>query len=183
MYVDAHQTGLSSILMQGSSMKDAKPVAFASKATTPVKFRYPKLDLEALAVDFGLKQFRYIVGGSEVPVITYHKPLFSIFSDIRKGSIRSNHIKLRHQDIKFKVIWRKRLLNPTYFLSRHATPISKLSKAKVKETAEFEKTVWFLQFPLPYTESISMSTIIKESEKDDIIRELKSSIKKGYIPK
>ena len=61
------------------------------------------------------------------------------------------------------------MLNPADFLSRHATPISKLSKAQVKETPEFEKTVWFLQFP-PYTEC--MSRIIMESEKDDIIREL-----------
>ena len=69
IYVDAHQTGLSSILMQGSSLEDAKPIAFASRATTPVEFRYPQLDLEALAVDFGLRRFRYyIVGGPEVPV-------------------------------------------------------------------------------------------------------------------
>ena len=80
------------------------------------------------------------------------------------------------------MIWRKGFLNPADFLSRHATPISKLSKTQVKETTDFEKTVWFLQFS-PYTESISMSTIIKESEKDDMIRELKQSIRKGYIPK
>ena len=81
--------------MQGSSLEDAKPVAFASRATTPVEFRYPQLDLEALAFDFTLRRFRYyIVGGPEVPVITDHKPLVSIFSNIRKGSVRSNHIKL-----------------------------------------------------------------------------------------
>ena len=77
---------------------------------------------------------------------------------------------------------RKGLLNPADFLSRHATPIGKLSKAQVKETTEFKKTVCFLQFS-PYTESISMSTILKESEKDDMIRELKQSNRKGYIPK
>ena len=55
--VDAHQTGLSSIFMQRSPLEDAKPVAFASRATTPVEYRYPQLDLEALAVDFGLRRF------------------------------------------------------------------------------------------------------------------------------
>ena len=100
IYVDAHRTGLSSILMQGSSLEDAKPVAFASRATTPVEFKYPQLDLEVLAVDFGWRRFRYhIVGGPKVPVITDHKPLVSIFSNIRKGSVRSNRVKLRHHDI------------------------------------------------------------------------------------
>ena len=62
-------------------MEDAKPVAFANRATTPVEFRPPKLNLEALAVDFSLRQFRsYIVGGPgpEVPVITDHKPLSAV---------------------------------------------------------------------------------------------------------
>ena len=80
--------------MQGSSLEDAKPIAFASRATTPVEFRYPQLDLEALAVDFGLRRFRYhIVGGPEVPV-------YNRSQAIRKGSVRSNRIKLRHQGIK-----------------------------------------------------------------------------------
>ena len=74
------------------------------------------------------------------------------------------------------------MLNPADFLHRHATPISKLSKALIKETSEFEKTVWFLQF-FAHTKSISMSTIIKESEMDDTIRDLKQPIRKGYIPK
>ena len=134
--------------MQGSSLEDAKPVAFASRAITPVEFKYPQLDLEALAVDLGLRRFRYHnIGGPEVPVITDHKLLVSIFSNIRKGSVRSNRVNLQHQDIKFKVtFYRKGLLNPADFLSGHATPISKLSKVQVKETTEFEKTVWFLQF-------------------------------------
>ena len=53
---------------------------------------------------------------------------------------------------------------------------------KLKKLLSLRITAWFLQFS-PYTESISMSTIIKESEKYDMARELKQSIRKGYIPK
>ena len=55
--VDAHRSGLSAILMQGDTVEDAKPVACASRSTTPVEQRYPQLDLEALAVDYGLRRF------------------------------------------------------------------------------------------------------------------------------
>ena len=101
IWVDAHQTGLSAILMQGESLMNAKPIAFASRATLPAERKYPQLDLEARAIDFGLRKFRYyIVGGPTTHVITDHKPLVGMFSNTRVGSTRTTTIKLRHQDVK-----------------------------------------------------------------------------------
>ena len=181
--VDAHRSGLSAILMQGDTLEDAKPVACASRATTPVEQRYPQLDLEALAVDFGLRRFRYyIVGCPTVTVVTDHKPLLGVFKNTRHGSIRSDRIKLRHQDVRYKLIWIKGSANPADFMSRRGTPYTKLSRKQRRETTEFEKTVWFLQFS-PYTEAISMQRIIEETQKDPVLSSLKDHIRKGYIPK
>ena len=158
------------------------PVACASRATTLVEQRYPQLDLEALAVDFGLRRFRYYcVGGPPVTVVTDHKPLIGVFGNTRQGSIRSERIKLRHQDIRFKLVWIKGSKNPADFTSRHGTPLSAVPRKWRKETTEFEKTVWFLQFS-PYTEAISMERIMKETEKDSVLSSLKDHIRKGYIP-
>ena len=44
IHVDAHKSGLSSVLMQGPQ-DHAKPIAFSSRATTPVESRYPQLHL------------------------------------------------------------------------------------------------------------------------------------------
>ena len=179
--VDAHRSGLSAILMQGDSIEEAKPVACASRSTTPVEQRYPQLDLEALAVDFGLRRFRYYcVGGPLVTIVTDHKPLLGVFNSTRQGSIRSDRIKLRHQDIRFQLRWMKGSHNPADFMSRRGTPLSKLSKSLKAETTEFEKTVWFLQFS-PYTESISLDKIISETDKDPVLSSLKESIRKGHI--
>ena len=180
--VDAHRSGLSAILMQGSNLDDAKPVACASRSTTPVERRYPQLDLEALAVDYGLRRFRYYcVGGPPVTIVTDHKPLLGVFRSTRQGSIRSDRIKLRHQDIHFHLLWVKGSHNPADFLSRRGTPLSKMSKAHRAETTEFEKTVWFLHFG-PYTEAVSMDRIIRETKKDKILSALKEAIRKRYIP-
>ena len=178
--VDDHQSGLSAILMQGEFPEDAKPVACASRATTPVEQRYPQLDLEALAVDYALRRFRYCVGGPSTTIITDHKPLLGVFNSTRQGSIRSDRIKLRHQDIRYQLHWMKGSRNPADFMSRQGTPLSKLNKRLRAETAEFEKTVWFLQFA-PYTEAISFDKIIATTEKDLVWSALKKCIRQGYI--
>ena len=50
IHVDAHQSGISAVLMQQENNQE-HIVALASRATTPTEARYPQLDLEALAVD------------------------------------------------------------------------------------------------------------------------------------
>ena len=81
--------------------------------------RYPQLDLEALAIDFGLRRFRfYIVGGPSTTIITDHKPLESIFKNIRKGSIKTDRIKLRHQDVDYMVKLEKGEDNIEDYLSK-----------------------------------------------------------------
>ena len=61
--VDAHRTGLSANLEQGSCLEEAQPVFMARKATTAVEARYPQLDLETLAIDYALRRFRYYLVG------------------------------------------------------------------------------------------------------------------------
>ena len=70
--VDAHRTGLSAILAQGESVESATIISCASRATTPTERRYHQLDLEALAVDFGLRRFRqYLVGGPQCTEVSH----------------------------------------------------------------------------------------------------------------
>ena len=131
IFVDAHQSGLSAILAQGETIEKAKMVSCASRTTTPVERRYPQLDLEALAVDFAMRRYRqFLVGGPTVFIVTDHKPLVSIFGSARKGSIRTDRIQLRHQDISYKVIWRQGKDNPADYLSRHAVLLKKNELAK-----------------------------------------------------
>ena len=130
--VDAHNTGLGATLAQGDDINSLKPVAFASRATKPHETRYPQLDLEATAINYGLTRFRnYLVGSPEiVVVITDHKPLCSIFNGTRHGSIRTERIKLLHQDIPYRVEYCRGKHNISDYLSRHATPIRNLSQTK-----------------------------------------------------
>ena len=181
--VDAHKTGISAILAQGPTIQTAKIVSCASRATSPVERRYPQLDLEALAVDFGLRRFRqYVVGGPQVTVVTDHKPLVSIFRDTRRGSVRTDRIKLRHQDVNYSVVFQRGKDNIADFLSRHATKWDKIPTQWKEETEELEKVVFFLNFS-PYSDAVSIPRIIKETAQDETLQKLKEYVRKGAIPK
>ena len=127
-------------LLQGTNVTNAKLVWFSSRATTSVESWYPQLGLEALAINFGLRHFRqYVIGSPPVTIITDHKPLVGIFTNNHKGSIRTDCIKLCQQHIFYNVVWRQRSLNPSDYLSHHATPLHHLPHQIRRETSEFEK--------------------------------------------
>ena len=107
IFVDAAKGGLGAIITQGQEMDNTNVIAFASRTTTAVERKYPQIDLEAMAVDFGLRRFReYCVGAKNIKIVTDHRLLIAIFENKRLGSIRIDRTKLRHQDIDYKIVWR-----------------------------------------------------------------------------
>ena len=131
VFIDAHRTGLGATLAQGENVRNAKPVAFASRTTNKAEATgYAQLDLEAMGLDFGCRRFRqYSVGSPDaVTIVTDNKPLCSIFNGRRKGSIRTERIKMRHQDIRFQVVFQKGKLNQADFLSRRGKPLQRIPK-------------------------------------------------------
>ena len=82
IFVDAHFTGLFTILAQGQSIEQTKAVALASRTTTAAEKNYSQLDLEATAIDFGHRQFHHILtGGPQITVVTDQQPLQSLWRD------------------------------------------------------------------------------------------------------
>ena len=97
IFVDAHFTGLCTILAQGQSIEQTKAVACASQTTTATKKNYSQLDLEATAIDFGLHQFRHILAsGPQITVVTVQQPLQSLWGSKKKSSARIERILLGH---------------------------------------------------------------------------------------
>ena len=138
------------MLTQGVDIMSAEPIAFASRTTTPAESRYPQLDLEAMALDFGMRRFcNYIVGSpKEIILVTDHKPLCSVFNGKRQGSIRTERIKMRHQDICYQVLFQRGKQNQADFLSRKATPFYKLPKEQQTEADDLQKLLYIYYTPL-----------------------------------
>ena len=184
--VDAHQTGLGATLTQGDDLTSSLPVAFASRSTKSHEQHYPQLDLEATAINYGLTRFRrYLVGSPEVVVvITDHKPLCSIFNGSRHGSIRTERMKLLHQDIPYRVEYQKGTSNMSDYLSRHATPLNMLSAEEQLEPDELNNLLYMLH-TTPVMDSIGLATIAQHTNDDATLTALSKLVKAGHtwIPK
>lgn len=76
-----------------------------------------------------------------IKIFKDHKQLVSIFKNARTGSIRIEGIKLKHQDITFKVQYQRGSENPADFWSRHAEPLSP-TKFGDEDNCEVEKLVY-----------------------------------------
>jgi hypothetical protein len=178
--VDAHLTGLGAILSQGQSLEMARPVAVASRATNKTEKQYSQLDLEGMNVDFGLRRFReYMVGSPQiVKVVSDHKPLVSIFNRKRKGSIRTQRITLRHQDIPYSVEYRKGAFNQADFMSRRAKPLTKLPKKQQAESEELNNLLYTLH-TTPVIDHIGLSRIAEETTADGTLSKIQKYIRSG----
>lgn len=182
IYTDAHITGLGATLAQPDENKIIRPIAFASRTTKSAESRYPQLDLEAVAIDFGLRRFRnYIVGAPHVvTIVTDHKPLCAIFNGNRQGSIRTERIKLRHQDVQFKVTYQEGKRNPADYLSRRARPFEGLPKEEQSEVDDLNNLLYILH-TTPIIDHIGLAEIAKYTKEDATLQEVTKLIQDGKM--
>ena len=54
------------------------PIAFASRKLLPAETRYPTTEKEALALVYATQQFRHYILGSEITLLSDHKPLLGL---------------------------------------------------------------------------------------------------------
>ena len=180
LFVDGHKTGLGAMLAQGTSISDAKPVAVASRSTNLAESKYPQLDLEAASVDFGLRRFReYLVGSpSIIKVVTDHKPLVPVFNGRRNGSLRTQRIKLKHQDIPYILEFQKGSLNRVDIMSRQSRALSSLTLEEQKETHELNNLLYMLH-STPIVDHISLADISRKTDADPVLSRVRDLVKKG----
>lgn len=180
VFVDGHVTGLGAMLAQGNSIDNAKPVALASRTTSPAEQQYPPLDIEATSLDFGLRRFReYLVGSPAIiKVVTDHKPLKHIFNGKRKGSIRTQRIKLKHQDVPYIVDYQKGSKNQTDYMSRRARKLSSLPIEQQKEAHELNNLLYTLH-ATPIIDHISLKQIAEKTSADEVLNRVRDMVKNG----
>ena len=180
IFVDGHQTGLGAMLAQGNTVEDAKPVAVASRATSVAERNYPQLDLEAASLDFGLRRFKeYVVASPTlIKVVTDHKPLVHIFNGRRNGSIRTQRIKLNHQDVPYIVEYRKGSLNQTDYMSRRARKLSTLPKDQQLECHELNNLLYTLH-TTPVIDHIGLAEISRKTSSDAVLSKVQVLVREG----
>ena len=107
---------------------------------------------------------------NETVIITDHSPLISIFNGKRSGSIRTERIKLRHQDIRFIVDYQKGQNNPADYLSRHAMNWDLLNNFERKESDDLTNLLYTLH-ATPVIDAIGIKEIAEHTTKDPVLYE------------
>lgn len=99
LQVDASKGGLGACLLQNE-----RPVAYASRALTSAEQNYAQIEKELLAIVFGCERFNMYTYGTEVEVLSDHKPLESIFKKpLFKVPPRLQRMRLRLQRFRIRV--------------------------------------------------------------------------------
>lgn len=133
--------------------------------------------LTVFQIDDKLYRYKRLTMGLKAPisdlitVVTDHKPLCSIFNGVIKGSIRTERIKIRHQDVRFQVIYQRGTLNQSDFISRRGKPFTQIPKEQQEEMDDLNNLLYMIH-STPVMDKLDLPTIAEETKKDKTLSEL-----------
>ena len=79
LYTDASNLGIGARLMQADKNCDLRPIAYFSKSLNGAQKKYSTIKKEFLAIFESLKEFRFMILGYDIKVLTDHRPLSYLF--------------------------------------------------------------------------------------------------------
>ena len=83
MACDASPYGVGAVLSHLMADGSDRPIGFVSRTFNPAEKNNSQLDKDGLAVMFGVKKFNKYLYRRQFTIVTDHKPLISLFSEMR----------------------------------------------------------------------------------------------------
>ena len=169
--MDASPVGLGVIVGQvnPNNKKDRVIVRCASRLLSDTEKRYSQCEKEGLAAVWGCERMKLLLLGKEFTLITDNRAIELIFRNPKsKPPARIERWNLRLSDFRFKIEHRPGKYNLADYLSRH--PIG-----RELEDSETDDFIAFVSEPA-IPKSISREELIKATEGDEVMKDLRSAI-------
>ena len=103
-----------------------------------------------------------------------------VFNGKRNGTIRTEHIKLRHQDNRFLLHYKKGITNLADYLSRHGIPWEALSKNEKNESSDSTNLLYTLHVT-PILDATGIKELTKEANNDPTLNDRRDIIRSGKL--
>lgn len=182
---DASDRGLGACLVQGG-----QPVAYVSRSMTETEGNYGQIEKEMLAILLGVERFEQCVYGRPVKIQTDHKPLESIFrKSLHSAPKRLQRMLLRLQKYDLQVSYKNGTemyladtLSRAYRVRKStrenvAGDVMYIEEMRGDIEGELEH-INMIQY-LPVSEP-TQTAIQQATESDATLRELKTTIRRGW---
>lgn len=182
---DASDRGLGACLVQ-----EGQPVAYVSRSMTETEGNYGQIEKEMLAILLGVERFEQCVYGRPVKIQTDHKPLESIFrKSLHSAPKRLQRMLLRLQKYDLQVSYKKGTemyladtLSRAYRVRKStrenvAGDVMYIEEMRGDIEGELEH-INMIQY-LPVSEP-TQTAIQQATESDATLRELKTTIRRGW---
>ena len=178
---DASSVGIGAVIFHRYPDGTEKAIAHASKMLTPTEKNYSQIELEALALIYGVKKFHQYLWGREFMLQTDHKPLTTIFG--KKKGIAPTTGRLQR--------WALILMGYSYDIEYKSTKIfgnaDGLSRLPVGPDQCFDRqnygrinVIELLQVEKLEELPVKASDLATETSKDPILKQVKHFTLKGW---
>ncbi|XP_038075960.1 uncharacterized protein K02A2.6-like [Patiria miniata] len=169
---DASKHGFGSVLMQDNN----RPVAYASRSTSPAEKNYATIEKEMCAILFACHKFHDYIFGKQTTVITDHKPLVGVFQKpLHKLSPRLQRMRMHLLRYDLSVQWQP---GNTMFVP---DALSRIINSRGDNISEFDdsREINMILRQLPITE-LRLQQFREETAADPTLAKVKGHIMNGW---